>query len=170
MMDGVTTYSMILLPVVTTLLAPLFIYLLRKDEDKREAVSFISAALTFGFVAWMIPKVLAGEVLYYQVTTIMPGITIAFSADGLSMVFGLIAPFLWFFVTSYNVGYMRGLNEHAQTRYYICFAVAIFGAIGVAFAANVFTLYLFYEIITVFTYPLVYHHEDADAKIGRAHV
>jgi len=166
MMEGVTTYSKILLPVVITLVVPLFIYLLRKDEDKREAASFVGAFLTFAAVAIMIPRVLGGEVLYYHVTTIMPGITIAFSADGLSMVFGLIAPFLWFFVTSYNIGYMRGLNEHAQTRYYICFAVAIFGAIGVAFAANVFTLYLFYEIITVFTYPLVYHHEDADAKMG----
>ena len=82
------------------------------------------------------------------------------------MVFALIATFLWFFVTSYNIGYMRGLNEHAQTRYYICFAVAIFGAVGVALSANVFTLYLFYEVITVFTYPLVYHHEDQEAKVG----
>jgi len=166
MMDGVTTYSKILLPVVVTLLAPLFIYLLRKDEDKREAVSFVAAFLTFATVAMMIPRVLGGEVLYYKVTTLLPGITIAFAADGLSMVFALIAPFLWFFVTSYNIGYMRGLNEHAQTRYYLCFAVAIFGAIGVALSANVFTLYLFYEIITVFTYPLVFHHEDAEAKMG----
>ncbi|BCS87606.1 monovalent cation/H+ antiporter subunit D family protein [Pseudodesulfovibrio sediminis] len=165
-MEGVTIYSKILLPVVITLLVPLFIYLGRKDENRREAVSFIGAFLTFVSVAFMIPHVLDGEVLYFHVTTIMPGITIAFAADGLSMVFALIAPFLWFFVTSYNIGYMRGLNEHAQTRYYICFAVAIFGAIGVALSANVFTMYLFYEVITVFTYPLVYHHEDEEAKIG----
>ena len=167
MMDGVTIESSrILLPVVITLIAPLFVWLMRKDENKREAVSFIAAALTFVCVLSLAPAVLDGKVWYYQVTTILPGITIAFTADGLSMVFGLIAPFLWFFVTSYNIGYMRGLNEHAQTRYYVCFAVAIFGAIGVALAANVFTLYLFYEIITVFTYPLVYHHEDGDAKSG----
>lgn len=108
MMEGVTTYSQILLPVVITLLVPLFIYLGRGDENRREAMSFIGAFLTFGSVLWMAPKVLGGEVLYYQVTTIMPGITIAFAADGLSMVFALIAPFLWFFVTSYNIGYMRG--------------------------------------------------------------
>ncbi|QGY41661.1 monovalent cation/H+ antiporter subunit D family protein [Pseudodesulfovibrio cashew] len=166
-MEGVTIVSArILLPVVITLLAPLFVWLCRKDENRREAVSFIAAALTFGSVVSMAPAVLNGHVWYYEVTTLLPGITIAFAADGLSMVFGLIAPFLWFFVTSYNIGYMRGLNEHAQTRYYVCFAVAIFGAVGVALSANVFTLYLFYEIITVFTYPLVYHHEDADAKIG----
>ncbi|MBI9079343.1 MAG: monovalent cation/H+ antiporter subunit D family protein [Pseudodesulfovibrio sp.] len=166
MMEGVTIYSKILLPVVISMVVPLFIFLMRKDEDKREAVSFVGAFLTFATVLMMAPRVLGGEVLYFHVSTILPGITIAFAADGLSMIFGLIAPFLWFFVTSYNIGYMRGLNEHAQTRYYICFAVAIFGAIGVAFSANVFTMYLFYEIISVFTYPLVYHHEDADAKMG----
>ncbi len=125
-----------------TLIAPLFIWLFKEDENKREAVSFIAAALTFISVLSMAPAVLNGDVWYYKVTTILPGITIAFAADGLSMVFGLIAPFLWFFVTSYNIGYMRGLDEHAQTRYYVCFAVAIFGAIGVALSANVFTLYL----------------------------
>jgi len=166
-MNGVTIESArILLPVVITLIAPLFVWLMRKDENKREAVSFIAAALTFVCMLSMAPAILKGEVWYCHVTTILPGLTIAFSADGLSMVFGLIAPFLWFFVTSYNIGYMRGLDEHAQTRYYICFAVAIFGAVGVALAANVFTLYLFYEIITVFTYPLVYHHEDEEAKVG----
>jgi multicomponent Na+:H+ antiporter subunit D len=82
------------------------------------------------------------------------------------MVFALIATFLWGFATSYNVGYMRSLNEHAQTRYYFCFAIAIFGAVGVAFAANVFTLYLFYELITVFTYPLVAHHQDEEGFSG----
>ncbi|MFH1912708.1 MAG: monovalent cation/H+ antiporter subunit D family protein [Pseudomonadota bacterium] len=167
MMDGVTIESSrILLPVVITLIAPLFIWLNRKDENKREAVSFVAAAATFVCVLSMAPAVLSGEVWFFHVTTIMPGITIAFAADGLGMIFALIASFLWFFATSYNIGYMRGLKEHAQTRYYVCFGVAIFGAVGVAFAANVFTLYLFYEVITVFTYPLVYHHEDDEAKSG----
>ena len=165
-MEGVTINSQILLPVVITLIVPLFIFLGRGEENRREAFSFIGAFLAFGSVVCMAPKVLAGQVLYYKVTTLLPGISIAFSADGLSMVFALISTFLWFLVTSYNIGYMRGLNEHAQTRYYICFAVAIFGAVGVALSANVFTLYLFYEIITVFTYPLVFHHEDEEGVKG----
>jgi multicomponent Na+:H+ antiporter subunit D len=70
------------------------------------------------------------------------------------------------FATSYNIGYMRTLNEHAQTRYFFCFAVAIFGAVGVAFSANVFTRYLFYELITIFTYPLVAHHQDEEGFAG----
>jgi multicomponent Na+:H+ antiporter subunit D len=58
---------------------------------------------------------------------------------------------------------MRTLNEHAQTRYYLCFAITMSAIIGVAFSANLITLFLFYEIITFMTYPLVIHHETEDA-------
>lgn len=85
----------------------------------------------------------------------------------MSVCVNLVASFLWMFATSYNIGYMRSLKEHAQTRYYFCFAVAIFGAMGVAFSGNVFTLYLFYEVISVFTYPLVAHHEDEESFSGQ---
>jgi multicomponent Na+:H+ antiporter subunit D len=96
----------------------------------------------------------------------LPGLTVSFAVDGLGIIFAFIAPFLWVFATSYNIGYMRSLKEHAQTRYYFCFAIAIFGAVGVALAANVFTLYLFYEIISIFTYPLVAHHQDEEGFYG----
>jgi multicomponent Na+:H+ antiporter subunit D len=107
-----------------------------------------------------------GDILTYTFCTLIPGVSVKFCADGLGMIFALIATLLWGAATSYNIGYMRGLNEHAQSRYYCCFAVAIFGAVGVAFSASVFTLYLFYEIITVFTYPLVAHHQDEEGFAG----
>ncbi|WP_243546819.1 monovalent cation/H+ antiporter subunit D family protein [Pseudodesulfovibrio tunisiensis] len=167
MIDGVTIESSrILLPVAITLVAPFAIWLNRKNENNREACSFIAAALTFLSVLSLAPAVLDGKVWGFTLFHIMPGITVSFAADGLSMIFGIVASFLWFFATSYNIGYMRELREHAQTRYYICFATAIFGAMGVSFSANVFTLYLFYEVITVFTYPLVAHHQDREAFIG----
>jgi multicomponent Na+:H+ antiporter subunit D len=61
---------------------------------------------------------------------------------------------------------MRGLGEHAQTRFNTCFALALFGAIGCAFSDNLLTLYLFYEIVSVCTYPLVAHHQDAEGYEG----
>ncbi|KAB1443492.1 monovalent cation/H+ antiporter subunit D family protein [Pseudodesulfovibrio senegalensis] len=167
MVNGVTIETTrLLMPVAATLVAPLLIWLARHDQNKREAMSFLAAGVTFLSVLSMAPMVLRGEVPGFELFTILPGIKVSFAADGLSMIFGLIASFLWIFATSYNIGYMRSLKEHAQTRYYICFAVAIFGAMGVAFAANVFTLYLFYEVITVFTYPLVAHHQDTDGFSG----
>ena len=156
----------VLLPLGITLLAPFAIIAAKSDINQREGVSFIAAAITFLSVLAMVPAVLAGTVYEFTLFTILPGITIRFAVDGFGIIFALIATFLWGLATSYNVGYMRSLKEHAQTRYYFCFAVAIFGALGVAFAANVFTLYLFYEVITVFTYPLVAHHQDDEGFAG----
>lgn len=167
MIDGVSIVSSrILLPVVITLIAPFAIWLNRGNVNRREAVSFAASILTFLSVLSLAPAVLKGDIWGYRLFTILPGITVSFCADGLSMIFGIIASFLWIFATSYNVGYMRSLKEHAQTRYYFCFAVAILGAMGVAFAANIFTMYLFYEVITVFTYPLVAHHQDEEGYSG----
>ena len=155
-----------LLPLAILCIAPFLILLARGDENQREGVSFVAAAVAFLSTLALAPAVLAGEICAYTLFTILPGVTVRFAADGLGMVFALIATFLWGLATSYNVGYMRCLKEHAQTRYYFCFSVAILGAVGVAFAANVFTLYLFYEIITIFTYPLVAHHQDEEGFAG----
>jgi multicomponent Na+:H+ antiporter subunit D len=87
-------------------------------------------------------------------------------ADALSMIFALTSSFLWMVAVFYSAGYMRSLKEHAQTRFNVCFALAIFGAIGCAFADNLFTLYLFYEIVSVCTYPLVAHHQDEEGYAG----
>ncbi|MEW6259925.1 MAG: monovalent cation/H+ antiporter subunit D family protein [Thermodesulfobacteriota bacterium] len=156
----------LLVPILVTGISPALIYVFRSRINVREGVSFTAAALTFASVLVLAPAVLRGNVPVLTVFTILPGVTVKFGADGLGMIFALVASFLWILATAYNVGYMRSLNEHAQTRYYFCFAVAIFGAVGVALSANVFTLYLFYEVITVFTYPLVAHHQDEEAYHG----
>ncbi|MDL2210214.1 monovalent cation/H+ antiporter subunit D family protein [Desulfovibrio sp. OttesenSCG-928-O18] len=156
----------VLLPLGVTLVAPFAILAARGDENHREGVSFIAAALAFVSVLSLVPAILADQILEFTLFTILPGITVRFAVDGLGIIFALIATFLWGLATAYNVGYMRSLKEHAQTRYYFCFGIAIFGALGVAFSANVFTLYLFYEVITVFTYPLVAHHQDEEGFSG----
>lgn len=161
-----TPSSTLLLPVVFSGLSPLFIWLLRKNINAREGVSFAAGLLTFGAVLTFVPPVLRGEILTAPLFVILPGVEVKFCADGLGLIFALVASFLWILATAYNIGYMRSLREHAQTRYYFCFAVAIFGAVGVALSANVFTLYLFYEVITVFTYPLVAHHQDEEGYHG----
>jgi len=152
-----------LIPVALTFASPFLIRLMARDENRREAVSFVLASITFLAVVSMAPAILKGHIYTFTLFTILPGIKVTFCADGLSMVFALISSFLWILTTSYNIGYMRTLKEHAQTRYYVCFSVAIFGAQGISFAGNIFTLYLFYEIITLFTYPLVAHYQTQEA-------
>ncbi|MBW1734794.1 MAG: monovalent cation/H+ antiporter subunit D family protein [Deltaproteobacteria bacterium] len=160
-----------LLPVAVTFASPFLIRVMAGDENRREALSFVMASITFLTVITMAPAILEGHIYSFTLFTILPGIRVGFCADGLSMVFALISSFLWILTTSYNIGYMRTLREHAQTRYYVCFSVAIFGAQGVSFAGNVFTLYLFYEIITLFTYPLVAHYQNREAfEAGRKYL
>ena len=96
----------------------------------------------------------------------MPGFSIAFQIEPLGMLFALIASGLWILTTIYAIGYMRGHHEINQTRFFTCFAIAIFAAVAAAFAGNLFTLFVAYETMTVCTYPLVTHHGDEKAKAG----
>lgn len=155
-----------LVPILIVLVTAILIMLSRKRPNLREAFSFAGAILTFIATASMVPTVLAGNKILYTLSSIAPGINLNFRVDALSLIFGIVSSFLWIFATSYNIGYMRSLNEHAQTRYYACFAIAILGAQGVSYSGGLFSLYLFYEIITLFTYPLVAHHQDAEGYGG----
>jgi multicomponent Na+:H+ antiporter subunit D len=137
-----------------------------KHENQREAVSSVSSIILLGVVLSMVQPVLAGKTLTFHMFTLLPGMTVALRADAMSMIFALVASSLWTIAVYYSMGYMRGSKEHAQTRFNTCFALAIFGAIGVAFSANLFTMYLFYEIVSICTYPLVAHHQDKEGYSG----
>lgn len=156
--------------LVLALLAPLLgavmVGITGKRPNLREACSFLAAAVMFGLVVSLVPDVLAGKKLIYRLFMILPGVSVTFRADYFSMVFALVASFLWIVTVSYSMGYMRGLKEHAQTRFSVCFALALFGALGCAFSDNLFTLYLFYEIVSISTYPLVAHHQDQEGYEG----
>lgn len=136
------------------------------NENLREGISCVSSLLLLFIVGSMIPQVLGGKTLVLHMFTILPGVTVTLRADAMSMIFALVASSLWTIAVFYSMGYMRGLKEHAQTRFNACFALAIFGAIGVAFSDNLFTMYLFYEIVSICTYPLVAHHQDAEGYNG----
>ncbi|VAW39298.1 Na(+) H(+) antiporter subunit A [hydrothermal vent metagenome] len=153
-----------LIPAVSVIL----ILLSRKSPNLREAWSFIAAISTFLIVVSMLPFIMNGGIIEYTAFTILPGIEFKLRVDGLGIFFALTASFLWILATAYSIGYMRAEKENSQTRYFSCFAVAICSAIGVAFAANLFVLYLFYEVLSITTYPLVAHHED-DAAFAGSH-
>jgi multicomponent Na+:H+ antiporter subunit D len=152
--------------VLIASLAAILIMASKRKPNLREAWSVLGAVATFLTVLSMTPEVLAGKMIECTPFVILPGISLKFRVDALGMLFATISSFLWILVSFYNIGYMRALDEHAQTRYYHCFAVAIVGAVGVAFSGNLFSFYLFYELITIYTYPLVAHHQDAEAFEG----
>ena len=91
---------------------------------------------------------------------------LAFEVEPLGMLFALIAAGLWIVNSLYSIGYMRANAEVQQTRFYVCFALALAATMGIAFAANLFTLFVFYEMLTLVTYPLVTHHGTEEARRG----
>ncbi len=137
-----------------------------RRANLREFWSVAAGVVMVTLVACMIPEVLAGRTPECGLFQILPGIELAFRVDAFGLLFALGASLLWILTSFYSIGYMRSLKEHAQTRYYSCFALALFATVGVALAANLFTLFLFYEALTLVTYPLVGHKETAEAKAG----
>jgi len=137
-----------------------------RRANLRESWSVAAGILQFAIVASMIPDVLAGRSPQIVVSRILPGIEFGFRVDAFGLLFGLGASLLWIATSFYSIGYMRSLREHAQTRYFACFALALTATLGVAFSANLFTLFLFYEGLTFSTYPLVAHKETPEAKAG----
>jgi multicomponent Na+:H+ antiporter subunit D len=132
----------------------------------REFWSVAAGVLQLTFVVSMIPAVVAGQTLYCTLFRLLPGVELAFRVDAFGLLFATGASVLWIGTSFYSIGYMRSLGEHAQTRYFACFAVALSATMGVAFSANLFTLFLFYEGLTLATYPLVGHKETAEARAG----
>ncbi len=133
----------------------------RIGDNARETVTLITAG-ALAWVVWsLLPEVMQGGRPSLFITEVLPGIELAFKVEPLGMLFAALASSLWIVNSIYSIGYMRGNKESNQTRFYIFFAVALAAAIGIAFADNLFTLFLFYEILTLSTYPLVSHKGDA---------
>ena len=155
-----------LLAFLAPLVGLVFINLLRKKPNWREGATFAAAFTQCGIVFSMLPDALAGNYHVFTFLEILPDVHIRLRADPMGMIFAMVASTLWIVTTLYGIGYMRGLKEHAQTRFFSFFAVSLGATMGVAFAANLFTLYLFYEMLSLATFPLVTHHQDRDARGG----
>jgi len=152
-----------LLAIIIPALASLLILLSDKHPDIREGWTLLASVLCFLSVITLVPVILNGHDIEYTLFNIYPGLSIAYNVDAFGLIFAITSSSLWILVSIYSIGYMRTLNEHAQTRFYFCFAWAIFGALGIAFSKNLVTMYLHYEILTISTYPLVAHLETPEA-------
>jgi len=148
--------------LVSLLVIP--VLLSSRKPNVRESWTFAAALIKFGLVASMVPAVMAGRSFEFCIVPLFAGIEFKLQVDAFGLLFALVASFLWIVTSAYSIGYMRGLDEHSQTRYYCFFAAALSATIGVAFSANLLTLYIFYEILSLATYPLVTHHQDPEAR------
>ena len=149
----------LLIPLAAAFVIPLF----HHQPNLREAVTLAAAALLCLSVVGLLGPVLAGARPQWSGVEVLPGIAFAFRVEPLGMLFALVASSLWIVNSIYSIGYMRAHDEPRQTTYYVCFAIALASTMGVAFAQNLFTLFLAYEALTISTYPLVTHHRDGEA-------
>ena len=158
--------TLLILSMALPIAACLVCVLLPRHNNLRDGFTFVAALALFGVVVSILLQHQAGTSFSFNLVYFQPGIEIAFDVEPLGMVFAMIASFLWIITHVYGVGYMRGNKEKKHGRFFACFAFAIFATIGIAFSANLLTLFLFYELLTVSTYPLVAHKETEEAKTG----
>ncbi len=161
-----TPSMLIALLILTPLLGAIVIALVGRWPNVREGATLVTAATLFGLATQLIAPIVARSEVALVVAEPLPGLAIAFNVEPLGMIFALLASLLWFVTSIYAFGYMRSAEEPRQTSFYVFFAIAISGAMGVATAGNLLTLFIFYEVLTLSTWPLVTHKQTAAARAG----
>jgi multicomponent Na+:H+ antiporter subunit D len=163
---GMSPEITVLACVALPLLAPSLITALHRWPNPRETVTLLTSGGLFLLVYSLHDAVLHGARPAINLAEPLPGLKIGFEVEPLGMLFALLASFLWIVTSIYSIGYLRSHHEWRQTSYYSYFAVALGSAMGIAFAGNLFTLFIFYELLTLSTYPLVTHAGDDTAREG----
>jgi len=165
--NQVTLFLMLALPFAGAVL----VRAAHHQPRLRDAVPVVTSVLTFLSVLSLLPAVRAGMLPSATVCVLYPGIALRFCLDGMGLLFAATASLLWVIASIYCIGYLRTLQEHSQTRFYVCYTLAVAAGLGAACAGNLFTLYVCYEIVTMVTYPLVAHHQDAASyRSGRKYL
>jgi multicomponent Na+:H+ antiporter subunit D len=162
----VTAQALLLAMLVLPLLAATGIALLDRWPDLREALSLAVSATVAACALALYPHVRAGTEVTVSLAEPLPGLPIMLSVEPLGMLFALVAGLLWPATTLYSIGYLRSHREQHQTRFYALFALALGCTFGVAFAGNLLTLFLWYELLTLSTFPLVGHAGTPAARRG----
>ncbi len=161
----------ILLAIALPAVGALGIAVTGRRPNLREAVTLVVAVGLCLDVWSLLPAVLDGARPAVEVIDIIPGAPLAFEVEPLGMLFAAVASLLWIINSVYSIGYMRANRERHQTRFYVCFAIALASTMGVAFAGNLITLFIFYEALTLSTYPLVTHSGSPEAmRAGRVYL
>jgi multicomponent Na+:H+ antiporter subunit D len=141
----------------------------RVNDNLRETVTLTAASILALTVWSLLPELMDGGRPELFVFSMMEGLDIKFRVEPLGMMFAALASGLWIINSIYSIGYMRGNKEKNQTRFYAFFALSLSATMGIAFAGNLLTLFLFYEILTLSTYPLVAHKGD-EATVASARI
>lgn len=154
------------LAVGISFIAALLIACSRKWPNIRESWSVIASVLKFGVIASMLPGVLDGVVYEATLCQITDTVGLTLRTDPAGMIFAVLASMLWIPINFYSIGYMRCHHEREQTGYFAAFAICMSAVMGIAMAANLLTFFIFYELLTLASYPLVLHKRNDEALMA----
>lgn len=158
--------SLITLSILVPFVGALLVVATGRWPNLRETVTLVTAVVLFTIVLAITDYTFRGIELSQNVIELFPGLSLSFTVEPLGVLFALVASFLWIITSIYAIGYMRGHDEQNQTRFFCCFALAISSVMAICFSGNLLTLFVFYEVLTLSTYPLVTHAGNDAAKQG----
>jgi multicomponent Na+:H+ antiporter subunit D len=174
MLTWLPTWEMELSPVIAIavpLIGAFLIAMAGRWPNLREGVTIVTSIALLWVVGNLNSFLEATPGPAQTLVDVVPGVPLAFHIEPLGMIYAMIASSLWILNSIYSIGYMRGNNEKHQTRFYVCFALSIASVMGIAFAGNMFTLFVFYEALSLATFPLVTHKGTPEAiKSGRIYL
>lgn len=176
---GLPTIELALSPmhaIAVPIVGAFFIFLTWRWPNIRESITLVTAAALLWVVGNLTAFMDDGPTAAEKFVEVVPGIPLAFHLEPLGMIYALVASSLWILNSIYSIGYMRGISERhqtnkRQTRFYVCFALSLASVMGIAFSANLFTLFVFYEALSLVTFPLVAHKDGEEAmKSARSYL
>lgn len=147
--------------VLSSLIPGLLIFTLREEQQRtRVALNLVGVVLKLLLVVAMLAGVAQGFTFRFQVP-FLPGVPLILQGDALSLQFVSLSSLLWLATTIYAIGYFRG--SPLQSRFFGYFSLCVSATVGLALAGNLVTFLLFYELLTLATFPLVVHKGTAAA-------
>lgn len=155
-----------LIVIAIPFIGALAIALSHAHPKLRDALAWLSALTFFVAVAQLVPATMAGFGPSQWFGELLPGVAIGFAVEPLGLLFALIGSSLWLVATLYAQSYMKHLGYQHLSRFFACYAIALGAAAGIAFSGNLLTLFIFYEVLTLSTYPLVTHSGTEKARQG----
>ena len=148
----------VLFPFIMTFI---IYYVEQYSEKMRNALAVGTSVVTFLSVVALYPDIIAGKIIEYHLFQLLPNLEISFRVDILSFSLALLSSFIWMLVSIYSIDYM--CKEHGCNRYYPVFIFALASCMGIFLAGDLFSLFVFFEAMSLISYVLVVHEETVDA-------
>ena len=155
--------------VATSFVAAGGIFLLREHRHRLRSIFNLTAALVkLALVIGMMFGMLAGASYQFRFP-LVEGVSFILRADPLGLMFTGLSSVLWLVTTIYAIGYLE--NSPNRSRFFGFFSLCVASTVGLALAGNLITFFLFYELLTLVTYPLVAHRGTARAlRAGKVYL